>query len=131
VPAVLKSVLAVLGGYLTMAIVVMLFTGGLKMLIPSRFPTDGAPTGSYLTVNIAYSLVAALAGGYVSAWIAPRLPVQHAVALGVFTPVMSIVSAMQFGNRQPRWYQVLLAVLMPPAVVLGGWGRAWLSRTVG
>ena len=36
-----RSVLAVLGGYLTLAIVVMLFTEGFKMLFASWFPAEG------------------------------------------------------------------------------------------
>jgi peptidoglycan/LPS O-acetylase OafA/YrhL len=79
-------------------------------------------------VNIAYSVIAALVGGYVAAWIAPRRPVKHAVLLAVFALVMSIVSAVLQGDRQPRWYQVLLAVCMPMVIVLGGWARAH-SRT--
>jgi len=123
VPSILRSVLAVLGGFLTMAIVVMMFTGALKMLLPSWFPADGAPTGSYLIVNVAYSFVAALAGGYVAAKLFAQLPMQHAIALGAFVLVMSIISAMYYKARQPRWYQMLLAVVMPLAVVLGSYIR--------
>ena len=123
-PGMLRSVLAVIGGFLTMAIVVMLLTGAIRMLSPSWFPADGAPTGPYLTTNVVYSFVAALAGGYVAAWIATRLPMQHAIALGTFVLVMSVMSARFYGARQPRWYQVLLAVVMPLAVVLGGYVRS-------
>jgi hypothetical protein len=123
-PMILRSVLAVLGGFLTMAIGVMLFTGVFKMLALSWFAVEGVPTAPYLAVNVAYSFVAALAGGYVAAWIAVRLPVQHALALGGFVVVMSTVSAMHHDNRQPRLYQVTLAVLMPFAVLLGGYVRS-------
>jgi hypothetical protein len=122
--AVLRSVLAVLGGYLTMATVVMLGTGAIKMLSPSWVAAEGAPTAPYLVINVAYSFIAALTGGYVAAWIASRLFLLHAIALGAFVLVMTIISAVLYENRQPRWYQVLLGVLMPLAVVLGGWVRA-------
>ena len=126
-PGILRSILAVVGGYVTMAIVVMLFTAVVKTLSPSWFASEGAPVAPYLAVNICYSFIAAFAGGYVVAWIAARFPLQHAVALGGLVLVMSIVSAMQYGNRQPRWYQALLAMLMPLAAILGGWLRAWRS----
>jgi hypothetical protein len=124
VPGFLRSVLAILGGYVSMAIVIVLLTAVLKLLLPTWFPTSGAPTGSYLAINIAYSFVAAFAGGYVAVWIAPRAPIQHAIALAAFVLLMSIVSAIGYGNRQPRLYQVVLTVLMPVAVICGGWMRA-------
>ncbi|HYL79137.1 MAG TPA: hypothetical protein VEU96_33410 [Bryobacteraceae bacterium] len=121
----LRSVLAVLGGYATMAFVVILFTGIVKMLAPAWMAMEGKPAASYLAVNLTYSFVAALLGGYVAAWIAARLPVQHALALGVLVLLGSIASAMQTGDRQPRWYQAALAILMPLAVVLGGYGTKY------
>ena len=119
-----RSVLAILGGYLSMAIVIVLLTALLKIVLPDWFPRDGAPTASYLAFNIAYSLAAALAGGYVTAWIAARMPMLHSICLAGFVLFMSIASAIAYGNRQPRFYQVILTVLMPAAVVCGGWMRA-------
>jgi peptidoglycan/LPS O-acetylase OafA/YrhL len=119
----LRSTLAIIGGYLAMVAVVGLCTYGLMLLTPSWFPGAAPPAGPFLAVNIAYSVIAALAGGYVAAWIAPQRPVKHAVMLAVFALVMSIVSAVLQGDRQPRWYQVLLAVCMPMVIVLGGWVR--------
>ena len=78
-------------------------------------------------MNLAYSLLAALTGGYVAAWIAARQRLQHAIALAALVLVLSVVSAIAFGNRQPRFYQVALAVLMPAAVVGGGWQKRWLN----
>ncbi len=67
--------------------------------------------------------ILAVLGGDVAAWIAPRWPIRHALALAGFVFVMSILSARTLGGRQPRWYQVLLAVLMPLAVIFGGYMR--------
>ena len=120
----LRSVLAIAGGYLVMVAVVGLCTFGLMLLTPSWFPGAGTPAGPYLAVNIVYSVIAALTGGYVAARIAPQRPVKHAVLLAVFALVTSIVSAVLQGDRLPRWYQVLLAVCMPMVIVLGGWARA-------
>ena len=39
-PAVLRSILAILGGYFSMAVVVILITGLLKLLSPSWIPVD-------------------------------------------------------------------------------------------
>ena len=120
----LRSAMAIVGGYLVMVMVVGLCTYALMLLTPSWFPGTAPPPGPYLAVNIAYSVVAALAGGYVAAWIAPRRPVKHALLLAVFALVMAIASAVLQGDRQPRWYQVVLAVCMPMVIALGGWARA-------
>jgi len=120
----LRSAIAVLSGYLAMVVVVGLCTYVLMLLTPSWFPGAAPPPGPYLAVNVAYSVVAALTGGYVAAWLAPRRPVKHALLLAVFALVISIVSAVLQGDRQPRWYQVLVAVCMPMVIVLGGWARA-------
>jgi hypothetical protein len=126
-PVVLRTVLAILGGYAAMVTLVVLFMGALKKFGPSSNPIDGSPAATYLILNIGYSFIAAAVGGYVAAWVAGRLPVQHGIGLGGFVLVMSVVSALEHGNRQPRWYQVTLAVFIPLAIVLGAWVRAWQS----
>jgi microsomal epoxide hydrolase len=54
------------------------------MLFPSWFPAEQVFTSSYLAVNIAYSFIRALGGGYITAWIASRLALQRAFTLGGF-----------------------------------------------
>lgn len=96
-PGILRSMLAVVGGYSTMAIVVMLFTAAVKTLSPTWFASEGSPVPTYLAVNISYSFTAAFAGGYVAAWIAARFRLQHAVALGglVFVDEHCFVDAVR------------------------------------
>ncbi len=115
-----RSLMAVLSGYVTMAILIMLFSAAVKWLSPAWFAVEGAPSRPYLALNLTYSFVAAVCGGYVAAWIAGRRPLQHAIVLGGCVLVMSIISAVQYADRQPRWYQIVLGVSMPLAVVLGG-----------
>ncbi|HYO46050.1 MAG TPA: hypothetical protein VEY33_05120 [Gemmatimonadota bacterium] len=72
----MRSVLAVLGGFAAMAVVVIVATVLFAQLLypdadPARPPT---PTGAWLAVNFAYSLGAAVLGGWLAAYLAPRAP---------------------------------------------------------
>ena len=115
-----KSVLAVLGGYAVMAVVVMGSTVVLQILAPVWIAPRASPGAAYVLLNLGYSCAAAAAGGYAAAWMAPHAPMKHAFILAGVVFVLAIVSAVFEGNQQPRWYQVLLALCTPGAIVLGG-----------
>jgi hypothetical protein len=120
--------MAVVAGYATMAVVVMVGTiammatvvpGGLKAMRGMR---DGAgaampaPTPRYLAMNIALSLVAAILGGWITARIASRAVNGHLIALCVVILLMSVVSAFASGSApgsslQPVWYKYVIPLV--------------------
>ena len=120
----LRSIFAVLTGYVTMVVIVGLATFLLQVVKPAWFLVGTPPPPAYLALNVAYSFFAAFAGGWTAARIATRKNLQHAIALAALTLVLAIVSAALAGEGQPRWYQALLAILMPATVFAGGWIRA-------
>jgi hypothetical protein len=61
-----RSVLAVLGGYMVMIVVVVVFTALSERLHPQWFRSPD-PTGPYLVANILASFAAALLGGFAAA----------------------------------------------------------------
>lgn len=67
-------------------------------------------------VALAYRGVYAVAGGYVTAALAPNRPVRHAVVLGVVGIVLGVVATW---GITPAWFNVLLVVLGLPCVWLG------------
>jgi len=92
----IRSVLAVITGYvLTAAIVIACTFLAAKFLIPEE-ATE--PPRTYLVVNIAYSLLAAVAGGYLTARIARRAPLAHAGALAMV--IVTIGAATMSGGPQ-------------------------------
>jgi hypothetical protein len=107
-----------------MATVVVALTVLVKRIAPAWVGSERAPGSSYVYTNLLFSYGAAMIGGYVAAVIGASAPLAHACALAVIVLVLSIVSAVQIGDRQPRWYQVTLALLGPLGVVIGGWIRA-------
>jgi hypothetical protein len=121
-----QSVLAVLSGFATMAVLVMLTTAiAASLLLPGGMRGTAHPTvplpRAYLTMNLSCSALAAVGGGMVTGRIAPGAPLGHGVALMLLMVTMSAVSMHQAGARQPRWYQLALLALMPPLALAGSW----------
>jgi hypothetical protein len=123
-----RSIAAVIGGFLAMAFVVGLGTAATSKLLLSQQP-DGAvlrPTPVYLVVNLGLSAFAALLGGLTATRLAGRAPMKHAIALASLVLLLALITALTAGGQpaepqQPPWYPVVLALLGPAAVVLGGW----------
>ena len=87
--------------------------------------------GLYVWATI-YRVVFTVLGAYLTATLAPRQPMLHALALGVVGLLVSTVGAAATWNTGsafgPRWYPVLLVVTALPCVWLGGMLRTRLRR---
>lgn len=114
----LHSILAVLGGFAAMAVIVIASTAAAARIFPPR---------TYLAVNLGCSALAAFLGGFITARIAPDKPFFHGIGLAALMCAMAIVSARQAGDRQPKWYQLVLCTVMPGIALIG----AYLSGQVG
>jgi hypothetical protein len=71
---------------------------------------------------VTYRAVFGVAGAYLTARLAPRAPMRHALALGVVGLVFCLggVVASVVANLGPLWYPVLLLVITMPAAWAGG-----------
>lgn len=123
-PSIVRSVIAVIAGYAAMAAVVIAFTVLIKRRAPQWMESLGKPNATYIYTNLLYSFGAAMLGGFVAATIAPRARLAHACILAGIVFVLAILSALQTGDKQPRWYQATLVIICPLGVVLGGAARA-------
>ena len=123
-PDIVRSVIAVVAGYAAMAAIVIAVTVLVKRISPTWVGSEGAPNAPYVYTNLLFSFGAAVIGGYVTALIGSDAPLAHACALAGVVLLLSIVSAVQMGDRQSRWYRISLAVIGPAGAVLGGWIRA-------
>jgi hypothetical protein len=88
------------------------------------YPPWGQPMSSGLfAVATAYRIVYTIAGGYLTARLAPHAPVRHAVILGLIGIVPGIGGVM-VGLAKPElgplWYPIALLVTGLPCVWLGG-----------
>jgi hypothetical protein len=117
---VLHAFLALLAGFATMAILVIIVTAMLGRLVPEWVGTEGRPRPGYVIVNLGYSFLAAAAGGYVTAWTAVSNPLILVLALSIVILLMSALSAMQSRGKQPVWYQLALVAIAPLGALAGG-----------
>jgi hypothetical protein len=117
---ILHTFLALLAGFATMALLVMVVTALLTRLIPSWTGNEGSPRPGYMFVNLGYSFLAAAAGGYVTAWAAAANPLIHVLALAIVVLALAALSVLQSKGRQPIWYQLSLVAITPLGVLGGG-----------
>lgn len=72
----------------------------------------------------AYRTIFNVAGCYLAARLAPRRPMAHALALGVFGLVVSVAGTVATWNKGPefgpKWYPIAQIVLAIPCAWLGG-----------
>jgi hypothetical protein len=119
---ILKSIGAVLAGFVVVA-AVSLATDEVFHLL-KVYPPWGEPMPSpgANALALAYRMVYSVLGGYVTARIAPRNPVKHAVILGSIGLVISILGVIVtlLMHLGPAWYPIGLAVTALPCSWLGG-----------
>jgi hypothetical protein len=61
-----------------------------------------------------------VAGGYITAALAPNRPGRHAIILGIVGVTLSILGALATWGITPAWFSILLVVFALPGAWLGG-----------
>jgi len=115
---ILRSLGAVIAGF---ALMTALVIGGTFVATLVLSAPEAAPSGPYLVVNLLVSFGAAVAGGALTARLAPVRPALHAGAIAVVMVAMTLPSpggpdAAGTAGR-PEWYP--LVVLLTGLVGLG------------
>jgi len=75
-------------------------------------------------LTMAYSLACVAAGGYATAWVARREPVKHALIMGAFQIVLTMMAWMSYPAMAPARNWIAGMLLMLPASWVGGKLRA-------
>jgi hypothetical protein len=118
----LRSILAVVTGYLTMLLGVTTFFSfimfGLLGAKPAHPESFHAPRWLLWAELLVTPLLAAL-GGYACAWIAKRSPLGHAAVLAGLMLVLGAVSAIHDAAYKPLWSSAAVT-LLGAAATLGG-----------
>jgi len=120
----LRSILAVVGGYVTLIIGVTAFFAIVVSTDPALLDATDDPPSWLSGAELAVSLVVALLGGYVTGWLAPDRPVTHgAVLAGLMFALGAISVATEWGLK-PVWSSLAVWLLPPAVAVLGARLRA-------
>jgi hypothetical protein len=117
---ILHGFLALLAGFATMAILVVLVTALLTRLAPDWVGEQTKPRLGYVFVNLGYSFLAAAAGGYVTSLAASGNLLVHVLALAIAVLILSALSALQMRGKQPIAYQLALVAISPMGIMTGG-----------
>lgn len=95
-------------------------------------PEEGLHHPALLTFALAYRLVLSVVGCYIAAYLAPSLPMLHALILGgigfIATGIIAVL-IIPLG-LSPAWYPIALSVLALPCGWAGGKIRENQTRKV-
>ena len=132
-PPIIRSVLSVVGAFVVVAVLVGLATALAAQLMLGSTGPGTEPTTPFLVVNLTYSVLFAVAGGYVAATVSDPSPLGHAAALSAFMMLLGLTSWLINGGQpasgQPDWYPWVMTLLVPPTAVLGGILVTWRTRS--
>ncbi len=116
----MKSTIAVLAGIL----VNVVFSTGTDFIFETVGVFPSAGQGVYVTwmlaLALAYRLVYTVAGGYVTALLAPANPMRLVKILGTLGTVLATLGVFIGWNLSEHWYPIALALTAYPATYLGG-----------
>lgn len=116
----LRSIGAVLAGFAAVVVLSMATDAVFHAL--GVFPPVGQPMSAALYVlALAYRTLFTVAGGYITARLAPRRPLFHAVVLGVIGIVAGTLGTVAMWQLGDQWYPIALVLLALPSTWLGGW----------
>jgi hypothetical protein len=122
----IRSILAVLAGLIVIIVTSFGIEAAVDPLMMRMFPGSlpNEATLSHSTpvwiFTFAYTLLCVAAGGYVTARLAARYPVRHALILGLLQSALTIPAMIEFGDKARPWAWILSMILVIPAAWLGG-----------
>ena len=125
-----RSFLAILSGYLAMALIIALGSAAAVALLV-------APTGrsapvivlppAFYVADFAFTLLGGIGGGWLTTRLAPRNPLAHA---GALTGVLALIAVLHATGllgtapstriQHPAWYELASATISVVGVLIGG-----------
>lgn len=118
-----RSTIAVIAGFVAIFVLSLATDQLLHSL--GVYPPWGEPmrATSLNLLALSYRLVYDTFGCYLTARLAPRNPMRHALTLGGIGFVLSSLGAVGgiMADLGPAWYPILLALSSLPSAWLGGW----------
>ncbi len=118
--SIFKSIWAVLAGFLTVVVLSILTDKILESTGIFPPPQDGLFITWMLVLAFAYRSVYTVAGGYVTALLAPQNKNTHVAVLGIIGTFAGIGGVIIGWNLSDHWYPIALAATAYLFVWLGG-----------
>lgn len=121
-----RSILAVLAGIVAttaVAFAIEIPLRGLTLRLLSQTFPDQATLDSnvgWMLSQSLYTVPAAMLGGYIAAWLAPRRGLAHAVALAIVQELLFVALIFEPPHPVPPWMWAIGLVVTPAAIIYGG-----------
>ncbi len=132
-----RSILAVIAGIATLTATSFAIEAAADSILLRLFPL-ALPNRAAISHNLAadvfslaYTSACIAAGGYVTAWIARRSPIWHAVAMGVVQEALTVWAMVSLPNEAPLRNWIATLVLTIPVAWCGGLLRARPAKKSG
>ena len=106
-PQAVRSVVAVGAGFFAIQVLAL----GADIAVGSKVP---------LTVRIVYIAAFECLAGYITARLAVRKPIAHALILSLLILATSGAIAVMTWDTALSWYHIITLVLIVPVILLGG-----------
>ena len=124
-----RSILALLAGFVLVVILTIITDAAMRAA--GLFPPSGQPAADGpLALATIYRTIFGIAGSYLTARLAPRAPMGHALIGGAIGQVLSIAGAIAAWSHPdkfgPHWYPLALVILAMPTAWIGG--KIYTSR---
>jgi hypothetical protein len=122
----LRSALAVLAGLVVILVtsfgIEAAVTPVLLRMFPVALPNEAAMSHNLPVwlFTFAYTFPCVMAGGYVTARVAPHHAVRHALILGILQSALTIPAMLAFPDKAPWWGWIGSMVVVIPAAWCGG-----------
>lgn len=100
-----RSILAVVAGFVAIFLVATGIDLGVKAALPGYFDANGRTDHvGILLLTLTYVGLAATAGCYLAARLAPSNPMRHALILGGLGLLFNIAGSVAMWDTAPAWY---------------------------
>ncbi len=117
----LRSIAAVLFGFVLIGALSIGADVVLKQAMPTAFGAAGrVDSVPVLLLMMGYVGLFAVTGCYLTARLAPRRPMLHALVLGALGLAFNVAGSMALWDTAPTWYHVASLALVMPYAWLGG-----------
>jgi hypothetical protein len=119
-----RTVLALVLGYVVMLVSQLAGDTALTALAPDIMPQPGEPPdAAYFAYRLGTGFFFIAIGGYITALLAGRAEMKHALGLAALSITASILEVQYYPTTQPLWYSVALMFLSIPSALAGGYYR--------
>jgi hypothetical protein len=125
-----RSIWAVLAGVLV--VIVVTTAVDIVLHLVGVYPPSNQPMSDALALLASsYRIVIGIGGAWLTARLAPKDPMRHAMILGFVGAVLALVGVVATWNLGlgPRWYPIsLVALAIPQSWVGGALSELWSAK---